>query len=156
MEAELKHYYFHPALAWFFVVVTLGILGYNIYPNASYGWALFLGMGSVIMLGTRYRTWVSIDEKIILDEFYFAFLRTKSEKIRFDKLNRITIHKERTTYKAAQRSRDRTADFNTFSATLEYDEEKSYPLTSSSYWESFKEELDEFSAKLNLPVVKVY
>lgn len=154
MSAKLEDHYFSDALKWTIVIGSVLISGYLIYA-AHHQWIVFfLLMISLISFSTKYVLEVDTDKKQIIDSFYFLWIRTKSEEIKFNALICIRIDKQRHIYNASSRSRDRQADFNEYIATLEYDRDKSVELERKMEYQSFAEEMKSLAGQLGIPINK--
>lgn len=154
--AELIHPYFHRALAWFVLIVSVGITLYLLITGFGLGWIIFFLVLNPIIFGTKYRTGISLSRKEIVDEFYFAFIKTKSERIEFETLDKVVLEKERTAYKAAQRGRDRFADFQTYTAKIVFDETKTFTILESTDYNFFKTQIEDLATKISIPTERVF
>lgn len=155
MKTELVEYYFPKGLIWTTVVST-GIFSIYLITIASYGWVLFFIITNLILFGTRYRTVIDTHSKLISDHFYFLFIPFRNEKRSFKELHRLTMDKERTTYKASQRSRDRIADFFSYVGYVEFDHGQRIELLRMTEYDSFKEKMNHLGTQLNLSVDRLF
>lgn len=156
MSVKLEDNYFSEALKWTIVFGSVLISGYLIYA-AHHQWIIFfLLVISLISFSTKYVLEVDTEKKQIIDSFYFLWIRTKSEEIKFNELNCIRIDKQRHIYNANTRSRDRQADFNEYIATLEYDRDKSVELERKMEYQSFAEEMKSLAGQLGIPINRTF
>ena len=113
-------------------------------------------MISLISFSTKYILEVDTERKRIIDSFYFLWIRSKSDEIKFNALNCIRIDKQRHIYNASTRSRDRQADFNEYIATLEYDRDKSVELERKMEYQSFAAEMKSLAGQLGIPINRTF
>ena len=156
MCAKLEDNYFSEVLKWTIVIGSVLVSGYLIYA-AHHQWIIFfLLLIALISFSTKYILEVDTDNKRIIDSFYFLWIRTKSDEIKFDTLNCIRIDKQRHIYNASTRSRDRQADFNEYIATLEYDRDKSVELERKMEYQFFAAEMKSLAAQLGIPINRTF
>ena len=156
MSVKLVASYFSDTLKW---TITIGSASGTLYIlyMASYLWIIFiLLLITLISFSTKYVMVVDIEKKRIIDSFYFLWIRTKSDEIKFDTLNCIRIDKQRHIYNASTRSRDRQADFNEYIATLEYDRDKSVELERKMEYQSIAEEMKNMAGQLGIPINRTF
>jgi hypothetical protein len=156
MRVRLEDNYFSDALKW--TIVTLGTLvsGYLIYAT-SYQWIVFiLLIISLISFSTKYVIEVNTEKKLIIDSFYFLWIRIKSEELNFHTLNCIRLDKQRHIYNVTSRAMDRQADFNEYIGTLEYDHGQSVELERKMEYQALAEEMKRISGQLNIPVNRTF
>jgi len=156
MIVKLEDNYFSETLKWTIVTLSTLISGYLIYA-ASYQWIIFiLLMISLISFSTRYELEVDTDKKLITDSFYFLWIRTKSEEIKFNTLHCIRMDKQRYVYNATSRARVHQADFNEYIGTLEFDRDKSVELERKMEYEPLADEMKRMAAQLNIPLNRTF
>ena len=113
MSVKLVDSYFSDTLKWTIAIGSASGTLYILYM-ASYLWIIFiLLLITLISFSTKYVMEVDIEKKCIIDSFYFLWIRTKSDEIKFDTLNCIRIDKQRHIYNASTRSRDRQTSTST-------------------------------------------
>ena len=156
MSAKLQENYFSDTLKWTVTIVSALISGYLIIRAGNPLVIFILVFISVMMFSTKYVLEVDTNKKLILDSFYIFWIRTKSEQFKFNTLNRIRLDKERVTYIANSRIRDRQADFNEYIGTLEYDHGKSIELERKMEYESLATEMKHIAGQLNIPIDRTF
>ncbi|WP_421762909.1 hypothetical protein [Ekhidna sp.] len=77
------------------------------------------------------------------------------QTFRYQVLKGIRIDKERITYNASHRARDRVADYFVYTGTLFYDKRK-LELSSKSDYSWFGPEMKRLAAELQIPIKKSY
>lgn len=93
--------------------------------------------------------------RVIKDLFYVFFVRT-GKHIKYQNLHSIRIDKERITYNASSRSRDRTTDFSNYTGTLLYDGGKEFELTTKSEYKWFGQEMKRLAEELQIPIERSF
>jgi len=156
MIVKLKDNYFSETLTWTIVAGSVFGSGYLIYA-AHHQWIIFLlVILSLILFSSKYILQIDMDKKLITDSFYFLWIKTKSEEIKFTTLNRIRLDKLRHVYNAASRAMDRQADFNEYISTLEYDHGQSVELERKMEYQSLAEEMKRIAEQLNIPMNRTF
>ena len=156
MTARLDKNYFSEALKWIVVSVSILVGSFLIFTG-SYEWIIFfLLIISLISFSTRYSMIIDTQKKVIIDSFYFLWIRIQSEEFSFHILKCIRMDKQRHVYTANSRTRDRQADFNEYIGTLEYDQGKSVELIGGMEYLLIAEEMKRIAGQLNLPVERTF
>ena len=156
MKIKLEDNYFSDTLKWTIVVGSASVSGYLIL-TAQYQWIVFvLIVLSLIFFSTKYVLEVDRESKIIIDSFYFLWIKIKSEELQFTALKCIRLDKQRHSYNASTRSSDRQADFNEYIGTLEYDLDKSVELTRNVEYQFIAGEMQSFAGQLNIPIDRTF
>ena len=156
MNVKLEDNYFSDPLKWTVVSGSVLISGYLLITSNSLPVIFILVIISLMMFSTRYVMEVDTNRKLILDSFYFLWIRTRSEQFKFNALNCIRLDKERITYRANSRIRDRQADFHEYIGTLEYDQGKSVELKRNVEYESVASDMKHMAAQLNIPIDRTF
>jgi len=156
MSVTLEDNYFSATLKWTILILSTLVSGYLIY-TASYQWIVFiLLMISLISFSTRYVLKVDTEKNLIIDSFYFLWIKTKSEEIKFNTLHCIRMDKQRHVYNATSRSRVHQADFNEYIGTLEFDCDKSIELERKMEYEPLADEMKRMAGQLNIPLNRTF
>lgn len=156
MIVKLKDNYFSETLKWTIVAGSVFGSGYLIYA-AHHQWIIFLLIIlSLILFSSKYILQINLDKKLIIDSFYFLWIRMKSDQIEFTTLNGISLDRQRHVYNATTRSRVRQADFNEYIATLEYDHGKSVELERKMEYQSLAEDMKRIAEQLNIPFNRTF
>ncbi len=156
MSIKLVDNYFSETLKWTIVVGSASVSGYLILTSQYLWIVLVLVMLSLISFSSKYVLEVDLEKKVIIDSFYFLWIRIKSEEFKFNVLKGIRLDKQRHTYNASTRSRDRQTDFNEYIGTLEYDHNRSVELTRNVEYQSIAEEMQSFAGQLNIPISRTF
>jgi len=156
MRVKLVDHYFSETLKWTIVIGSASVSGYLIF-TAQYQWVvLVLAILSLVSFSTKYVMEVDTEKKIILDSFYVLWIRISCEEFNFNVLNGIRLDKQRHTYNASTRSRERQSDFNEYIGTLEYDQDKSIELARKMEYQLIAEEMQRLAAQLNIPISRTF
>ena len=155
MKVRFEDYYFSDGIRWT-VLLTIGPLAiYLLFWVGAYVMAGILVLGIVFAFSTKYITIIDTESRIIKDLFLVLFIPT-CKHIRYRSLHSIRIEKERFTYNANQRARDRTADYFFYTGTLLYDDNKTLELSSKSEFKWFGAEMKRLSEELQIPLERAY
>ena len=156
MRVKLTDNYFSETLKWTILIGSASVGGYLILTT-QYQWiVIVLVLLSLVSFSTKYILEVDTEKRIIIDSFYLLWFRIKSEVFKFNVLNCIRLDKQRHTYNASTRSRDRQADFNEYIGTLEYDQDKTVELARNMEYQSITEEMQSFAGQLNIPINRTF
>jgi len=156
MSVKLGDNYFSETLKWTIIIGSALGSGYVLYAGQSLWIILLLVIISCVPFSTKYVLEVDVENKVIIDSFYFLWIRTKYEEFKFDTLNCIRLDKQRHIYNANSRARDHQADFNEYIGTLEYDHDQSVELERKMEYQSLAEEMKSLAAKLNIPIKRTF
>ncbi len=156
MSVTLEDNYFSDTLKWTIVIGSASVSGY-LFLTAHYQWIVFVLIAlSLISFSSKYALEVDTEKKIIIDSFYFLWIKIKSNEFKFIKLNCIRLDRQRHTYNATTRSRVRQADFNEYIGTLEYDQNKSIELARKMEYQSMADEMQSFAGQLSIPINRTF
>lgn len=156
MRVKLEDDYFSETLKWTIAIGSASVSGY-LFLTAQYQWIVFvLIVLSLVFFSTKYVLEVDLNKKIIIDSFYFLWIRINSEELQFNALKSIRLDKQRHIYNASTRSRDRQTDFNEYIGTLEYDFDKSVELVRNNEYQFVAEEMQRFAEQLNIPINRTF
>lgn len=156
MSIKLVDNYFSETLKWTIVIGSASVSVYLILTE-HHQWIVFvLIVLSLIFFSTKYVLEVDLNKKIIIDSFYFLWIKIKSEELQFNTLKCIRLDKQRHIYNASTRSRDRQADFNEYIGTLEYDLDKSVEIARNNEYQFVAEEMQRFAGQLNIPIHRTF
>ncbi|WP_462249221.1 hypothetical protein [Ekhidna sp.] len=155
MEVRFEDHYFSDGMRWT-VLIILGAL--DIYLLFWFQAFIFVGIIALVILyffTTKYVTIIDTQNKIIKDLF-FVFLIKSGKYLRFRTLHSIRIDKQRYTYNANQRARDRTADYFIYTGTLLYDNNKKLELSTKTDYSWFSSEMKRLAEELQIPLERSY
>lgn len=156
MSVKLEDNYFSDTLKWTVVIGSVLISGYLIYAGHHQWIGLGLFIITLISFSTKYVFEVDLKNKLIIDSFYFLWIRVKSEQFKFNTLNGIRLDKQRHVYNATTRSRVRQADFNEYIATLEYDHSKSIELERKMEYQPLVDQVSDLARQLNISIQRTF
>lgn len=91
-------------------------------------WMGILTLAEIIILTTSYVTEINLDKKELRDFLSFLWIPFAQEKIRFNKLEKIVITKDKHSQMLNSRSRSRQLDWSSFTGTLITDDNKTLDL----------------------------
>ncbi len=156
MNIKLVDNYFSETLKWTTLIVSISLSGYFILTD-QYQWSiLWFIILSLISFSTKYVLEVDVEKKVIMDSFYFLWIRIKSDELQFYTLNCVRLDKQRHIYNASTRSRERQADFNEYIGILEYDHEKAVELARNIEYQFLAEDMQRFARQLNIPMKRTF
>ncbi|SNS99156.1 hypothetical protein SAMN05421640_1919 [Ekhidna lutea] len=155
MHVRFEDHYFSAGLRYTFLIILSPPIVYVTFWHQFY---ILAGILSIVVFGlltTKYVTTIDKKNNKIHDQFHVFFIRT-GRTIGYRQLQYIQISKERHTYNANQRSRDRTADFALYTGTLMYDENESLEITTKSEFSWFGSEMNRLAEELQIPIQRNY
>jgi hypothetical protein len=153
---KLEENYFSDTLKWTIIIGSVGIGGYLWFMN-SYLWVIIiLVLVTLVSVSTKYSIVIDTEQKLITDSFYLLWFKTQSEKFNFNTVQGIRLDKQRHSYNANTRSRDRKADFNEYIATLEYDQHKSIELARNTEYQAVAEKMIQVADQLHCSINRTF
>lgn len=150
-EIKFREYYFSSGLRWTVLIGSVVISFYLLFWTKSQWLIAMFVVIILVLFSMRYEVIIDINRKEIQDLFFVLFIR-KGKTLKYTKLDFISIEKERVTYNASSRSRDRVVDYNNFTAKLIYDESKSLDIASRSDYKYLRDDMERFSRELGIPI----
>ena len=124
---------------------------YFVFSEKIY-WGILLIVIAIALVTTRYTTVVDKDRKTYSDYLQVFGLRLLPDYGNFQFLDKIVITKGEYAYKAATRSRDRSVQFNDYSATLIFINEHKLDLLTETNKKSLLKKIKGMATYLEIPV----
>jgi hypothetical protein len=130
------------------------ILGVGIYLwTIGYpGWTITTTFLAIILMTTNYVTEISLEKKEYRDYLSFLGIPVEEETSRFNVIEKIIIRKENHAQMLNTRSRSRQIDWQSFTGTLLFDENKSLDLLTKTDKKELIKGLKAFSIYLKVDV----
>ncbi len=129
-----------------------------------FGLAVFLSIKGLIVIGallvlfiilimtTNYVTEISMEEKRYWDYISMAGIQFSVETTSFSYLDRIIVTKENNAKRVTSRMQSRTMQWNSYTATLLFDHQKTLDLITLTDKHELMEGLQAFAAFLQVPI----
>ena len=151
MMKKIKTPYFPAALR--YAAPLPAALAVYLLANGFAIWACAVALLSMILLTTNYVTEINVHEKECRDFLSFLGMPLQEETLKFQKVNKIVITKERPSQMANTRSRSRQLDLSTFTGTVLFYESKTLTLLTRTDKKDLITSLQEFADLLNVNIV---
>lgn len=155
MIVRFEDYYFSDGTRYTFLIILGALIIYLTFWMQAFVFSIMLLLIVIGLFTAKYVTLVDTSNRIIRDLFYVFFIRS-GRTIRYRQLHSIRIDKQRHTYNANQRSRDRIADFFFYTGTLNYDDDKILELSTKSDYKWFGQEMKRLAEELQIPLERSY
>lgn len=150
MMRKIKIPYFPAALR--YAVPLPSAFAVYLLANEFVIWACAIALLSIILLTTNYVTEINVHKKECRDFLSFLGMPLQVETLKFQKVNKIVITKERHSQMANTRSRSRQLDWSTFTGTVLFDERRILTLLTRTDKKDLIISLKDFADLLNVNI----